>query len=37
VVPVIYTYLDAWSERMKARRARRRAAAAAAAHAVADD
>jgi multidrug efflux pump subunit AcrB len=24
VVPVIYTYLDAWSERIKARRARRR-------------
>ncbi len=29
VVPVLYTYLDAWSERRKARRARRTAAAAA--------
>ena len=35
VVPVIYTYLDAWSGRVKARRARRRALHAPAA--VADD
>ena len=37
VVPVIYTYLDAWSERRLARRARRAAADASAAPRGADD
>jgi Cu/Ag efflux pump CusA len=37
VVPVIYTYLDAWSERRLARRARRAAAVASAAPRGADD
>jgi len=37
VVPVIYTYLDGWTGRLKARRARRRAAHAVPGPAVADD
>jgi multidrug efflux pump subunit AcrB len=37
VVPVIYTYLDGWSQGFQARRARRHAAAAISAAAVTDD
>jgi len=37
VVPVIYTYLDGWTGRLKARRERRRAAHAVPGSAVADD
>jgi hypothetical protein len=33
VVPILYTYLDGWTERMRARRAARAAAAIAAANA----